>query len=122
MLQACFLSGSFISSTQPVTESAATFPYCSCFYSRSCFDLAVKGELDVLDGICLTYYGCDVQRYAYSYWKRFTRFPFLYFLNRPHNAKAEGALDFFLIELKDFKQNLEQFSGQEITPFSWKRG
>lgn len=84
-----------------------------CSYSRSCFELALKNDYDLLDGL-VTGNICDHVRRLFDVWEYYIKTPFLHILNVPHKI-SDSAYAFFKKEVKEFKENLEKFSEAEIS-------
>jgi len=85
---------------------------------RSALDQALKGNYSYLDGAVFPK-SCDMTRALYSIWKRNIKLP--YYWNLPVPGKTTGeAVDFFIQELKLFKESLEGYTKQQITDNSLK--
>lgn len=95
------------------TEASLHLPVNVCPYPKSCFDQALKGKYDYLDGLVVPNV-CDMVRAIYGFWKISLKLPFIYFLEVPQKTGARAA-EFFAGELAKFRQALEDFSGQQIT-------
>jgi len=103
-----------LGNTEPLQKAADRFRYC-CYYSRSTFEMALRGDLDALDGLCMIDM-CDTQRYGFGFWQKYlTKFPYIYFFIPILYTRATGALQFYMVELDYFKRSLEELSGNEIT-------
>jgi bzd-type benzoyl-CoA reductase N subunit len=76
-----------------------------CSFARSCFDLALKGEYDFLDGFVVSR-SCDNREKMFDFWKRYVKTPNFYFINTPH-VNNEQSLAFFYDEIVRFKEWLE---------------
>ncbi|MBE0414928.1 MAG: 2-hydroxyacyl-CoA dehydratase [Dehalococcoidia bacterium] len=98
---------------EETTEADLHFPVKVCPYPKSCFDQALKGRYDYLDGLVVPNV-CDMIRAMYGFWKRSFKLPYIYFLEVPQKISTHG-VDFFLKQLILFKESLENFSGKEIT-------
>lgn len=95
------------------TEASLHLPINVCPYPKSCFDQALKGKYDYLDGLVVPNV-CDIVRAIYGFWKMSLKVPFVYFLEVPQKTGARAA-EFFAGELAKFKRALEDFSGQPIS-------
>jgi len=85
----------------------------ACPYTRSCLDLALRGEYDFLDGFVMSH-GCDNLVNLYGIWKHHTKPPYAHFINTPHTV-SQPSHDFFAAELGAFKTSLERLVGRELT-------
>lgn len=95
------------------TEADLHFPTNVCPYPKSCFDQALKGRYDYLDGLVVPNV-CDMIRAMYSFWKMRIRLPYIHFLEVPQKISDEG-VDFFSNRLLVFKESLEELSGNSIS-------
>lgn len=88
----------------------------ACFYARTCFELALKGTYDFLDGIVGSF-TCDTFESMFQVWRYNIKLPYYHVVMVPHAIHAEPPLtsEFFKKELEYFKKSLEDFSGKEIT-------
>lgn len=98
---------------EETTEADLHFPINVCPYPKSCFDQALKGRYDYLDGLVVPNV-CDMIRAMYSFWKIRMKLPYIHFLEIPQKISDEG-IEFFSKELIQFKESLEDFSGREIS-------
>ena len=96
-------------------EHASSYLYTnSCSFMRSCFDLALIGGYDFLDG----YVSCSpcegVLRLA-EVWDHYLKNPpLIYILDVPRRI-SEGGFKFYREEVLELKNRLEQFFGVEIS-------
>lgn len=91
----------------------AYLPRNVCSFSRSCFDLALRGEYDYLDGFVVSN-ACDNRGKIYDLWKYHVKIPYIYFINTPH-TNTDKAHSFFYDEVVRFKESLENTFGNEIS-------
>ncbi len=108
-----------IGSPEEITLATGRIPSFMCYPIRSCIDQALKGDLKVLDGVVMTH-SCDALSNINPLITKMVKFPYTYYLVRPHDATKEGALKFFTREVEIFKQSLEEFLREEITEESMK--
>ena len=99
-------------SKEPITQADAYLQTNVCPFARSCFDLALRGGYDYLDGMVIPH-TCDIITHLYDLWKRRIPLPYTYFLNMPHLVN-ENSMDLFCKELVLFRRSLEEWTGQEI--------
>jgi len=98
---------------EEATEADLHFPTNVCPYAKSCFDQALKGRYDYLDGLVVPNV-CDMVRAMYSFWKIKTKLPYIHFLEVPQKISDEG-INFFSKHLLLFKESLEELSGNNIS-------
>ena len=98
---------------EPITKGDTLLETIVCPFVRSCFDLAVKGKYDFLEGIAIPH-ACDSMTRSYSTWTYSLDLPFSHFINIPSVVK-ESSFEFFSAELNTFRKALETFAGKEIT-------
>jgi len=97
----------------PVTVANTYVDPAVCPYVKSCFDMAMKGGYDFLDG-WVTPDTCDNIVNIYRVWNYNLPSPYTYWLNAP-NFLDEACFTFFKRELVFFKRSLEKFAQCEIT-------
>lgn len=97
----------------------AYLPTNSCSFARGCFNSALKGDYDYLDGFVESN-SCDNRRKIYDMWRHHTRVPNAYFINTPH-TNTEKAQEFFYQEVVRFKEWLENTYGSSISDDSLKK-
>jgi len=85
----------------------------SCSFSRSCFQLGLRGEYDFLDGV-VGGSTCDGARRLFDVWRRYIGTPFHHVLNVPRKY-TERAHQLYLDQVMKFKQHLEEFLGTTIS-------
>jgi len=98
---------------EETTEAALHFSTNLCPYCKSCFDQALKGSYDYLDGLVIPNV-CNMVKAMYGFSKHLLKIPYIYFLEVPQRLSGNG-VDFFSKELVRFKESLEGFSGKEIS-------
>jgi len=98
---------------EETTEADLHFPTNLCPFCKSCFDQALKGKYDYLDGLVIPNV-CNIIKALYGFAKLLLKFPYARFLEVPQRLSSEG-VDFFTEELLRFKESLEDFSGKPIS-------
>jgi benzoyl-CoA reductase subunit C len=83
----------------------AYLPSNSCSFARSCFNAALRGDYDYLDGFVESN-SCDNRGKIFDMWTHFSKIPNIYFINTPH-TNTEKAHQFFYDEVVKFKEWLE---------------
>jgi bcr-type benzoyl-CoA reductase subunit C len=91
----------------------AYFRPTSCSFARHCFDTALRGGYDFVDGIVWVN-TCDVVRRLYDNWKEEINTPFLQILSLPKKT-GEKQVAWYREELGNLKEALEGHFGVEIT-------
>jgi len=99
--------------TDTITEAHAYCDPALCPFVKSCFDAALKGAYDFLDG-WVTPDSCDSRVNIYRIWKYNLPSPYTYWLNVP-NFLDEDCFKFFKEELVLFKKSVEKFTQREIS-------
>ena len=95
------------------TEADLHLPANLCPYCRRCFDQALKGRYDYLDGLVIPNV-CNVIKAMYGFSKLLLKAPYIRFLDVPQRLSASGT-SFFAEELGRFRDSLEEFSGTRMT-------
>lgn len=90
-----------------------------CSFSRSCFNSALKGDYDYLDGF-VTSSSCDNRNKIFDMWRYYVRIPYLHFINTPRST-TELAHDFFYAEISRFKTSLEEICRKTISTAALNR-
>lgn len=98
---------------EPVTKADAYVETNMCPYVGKCFDAALKGSYEFLDGIVVPH-TCDAVRAIYDIWKHYLSPDYCHLIDVPH-VTGNSAHTFFKGELKRFKRSLEDFVGREIS-------
>lgn len=83
---------------EKITEAGAYLGTPVCPYVRSCFDAALRGKYDFLDGVIFNN-SCIIMNSLYNLWKRYIKTPFIHILDVPHITSPSGE-DFFVYGLK----------------------
>jgi len=90
-----------------------------CSFCRGCFDLALKGDYDYLDGYVASS-SCDNREKMYDLWRHHVKIPYFYFINTPH-TNTESAHEFFYDEVVRFRESLERAFGTPISDHSLRK-
>jgi len=98
---------------EPITKADTEMETIVCPLIRSCFDMALKGNYDFLDGLVIPH-TCDSVSRTYDIWKYNLGLPYNHFLNVPHSCD-EPSLEFFRAMLGIFRKSLEKFTSKEIS-------
>lgn len=101
-------------------ESNSLLPQFLCSIIRQPLEMALNGELDFIDGMVIPYV-CDATRAFSHVWE--ANFPSLFnhtlWLPKKHEGKSSKS--FLVQEFRRLKENLESFTGKEITSKALKR-
>jgi benzoyl-CoA reductase subunit C len=108
-----------LGSLERTTLADAYLPQNVCSFCRSCFDQALKGKYDYLDGYIVSN-TCDNCGMMYDMWKYHVKVPYFYFINTPH-TRGEKAHGFFYEEVNRFKESLENNFKIDISKESLKK-
>jgi len=98
---------------EETTEADLHFPTNLCPFCKSCFDQALKGNYDYLDGLVVPNV-CNIIKAMYGFSKLLLKIPYVRFLEVPQRMSSNG-VDFFTRELLRFKESLEELSGRQIS-------
>ena len=98
---------------QPITKADTNVETIVCPFIRSCFDLAVKGNYDFLDGLVIPH-ACDSICKTYDAWKYEFNRPFSYFIDIPH-VIDKSSKEYFRTHIKAFIKALEEFVQHKIS-------
>ncbi len=84
----------------------------NCSFSRSCFQMAIRGEYDCLEGM-VAGSTCDGARRLFDLWQYYIKRPFHHILTVPrkYNQKAH---ELYYEQVADFKRHLEEYLGADI--------
>jgi bzd-type benzoyl-CoA reductase N subunit len=93
--------------------SDSYFSSINCSFVRHCFNMALLGEFDFLDGLVLIN-SCDNVRRIYDHWVRQMKTPFVRIMSFPRKAE-EPQVDWFREELATLRSGLEEHFGVQIT-------
>lgn len=97
---------------QDVAESHIHQMYCS--FCRDVLAQGLKGRYDYLDGILMSQ-TCLHMHQSFGIWQLYHPLPYSYYLYMPYSSSS-GSDRFLLNEFKDFKESLEEFTGNPILP------
>jgi bzd-type benzoyl-CoA reductase N subunit len=98
---------------EPITQVDSYLETIACPFTRSAFDLALKGNYSFLDGYVMPH-ACDNIVKLYDLWAHNIEHTYAHFVNVPHTL-SPPSLEFFTAELSTFKRSLERFVGHDIT-------
>lgn len=99
--------------TEQISEADTHLEAIMCPYVRSCFDLALKGKYDFLDGFVVPH-SCDSIERIYNIWRYQLKPAYSHFITVPH-VIFDSSYEFLAEELRVFKQSLEEYTGNSIT-------
>ena len=100
------------SQSEPIDQADACIETMACPFARSCFNLALNGEYDFLDGFVAPH-SCDTVERMYHIWRYYKPAPFTHFINVPH-MMGPSSDEFYHKELEFFIKGLEQWSGKKL--------
>jgi benzoyl-CoA reductase subunit C len=100
------------SQSDPIDQADAFLEPMACPFARSCFNLALKGDYDFLDGFVAPH-SCDTIDRLYNIWRHNKPSPFNHMINVPH-MMGPSSTEFFRKELGYFVKSLERWSGQTL--------
>jgi len=98
---------------EPITKADTEMETIVCPLVRSCFDVALKGKYEFLDGIVIPH-ACDSISRTYDVWKYTLNLPYSHLINMPHST-GEPSLNFYKSILGTFRTSLGKFAGKEIS-------
>lgn len=98
---------------EPITKADTEMETIVCPLVRSCFDMALKGNYEFLDGIVIPH-ACDSICRTYDVWKYSLNLPYSHLINMPHGT-GKPSLDFYQALLDTFRTSLGKFAGREIS-------
>jgi benzoyl-CoA reductase subunit C len=98
---------------EPITKADTEMETIICPLVRSCFDMALKGNYEFLDGLVVPH-ACDSICRTYDIWKYTLDLPYAHFINMPHGTD-DASLDFYRDVLNTFRASLAKFAGKEIS-------
>ncbi|MFC1932206.1 2-hydroxyacyl-CoA dehydratase subunit D [Chloroflexota bacterium] len=104
---------------EPITKADTQMETIACPLVRSCFDMALKGRYEFLDGLVIPH-ACDSICRTYDIWKYSLNLPYCHFINLPHSTD-DSSLEFFKAVLNTFKRSLGEFTGRGISDESLAR-
>ncbi len=100
------------SQCDPIDQADAYVEPMACPYARSCFNLALNGKYDFLDGFVAPH-SCDTIERMYHIWRHSMPAPFSHFINVPH-MMGPSSDEFYRKELEFFIKGLETWSGKKL--------
>ncbi|MBE0480936.1 MAG: 2-hydroxyacyl-CoA dehydratase [Dehalococcoidia bacterium] len=107
------LAGGFLPFRMRATGSTSTelsdayYSSINCSFPRHCFNLALMGSFDFLDGIvCLN--SCDHVRRLYDNWKRFVKPLYLEMMSLPRKTEAPQ-VEWYRDEINNLRRSLEDY-------------
>jgi bzd-type benzoyl-CoA reductase N subunit len=100
------------SQSAPIDQADACIEPMACPFARSCFNLALNGEYDFLDGFVAPH-SCDTVERMYHIWRHYKPAPFTHFINVPH-MMGPSSDEFYHKELQLFIKDLEKWSGKKL--------
>jgi benzoyl-CoA reductase subunit C len=98
---------------EPITKADTEMETIICPLVRSCFDIALKGGYDFLEGLVIPH-ACDSICRTYDIWKYSLNLPYAHFVNMPHGT-GDASLVFYEDVLNTFRKSLSKFAGKEIS-------
>jgi len=98
---------------EPITKADTQMETIACPLVRSCFDMALKGSYDFLDGLVIPH-ACDSICRTYDVWKYNLGLPYSHLVDVPHSTD-DLSLEFFKAVLGTFRKSLGRFAGKEIS-------
>lgn len=98
---------------EPITRADTEMETIVCPLVRSCFDMALKGNYEFMDGIVIPH-ACDSISRTYDVWKYTLNLPYAHFINMPHGTD-EPSLNFYKALLGTFRTSLGRFAGRKIS-------
>ncbi len=105
-------------SLEPSKHADVYLPINTCSFVRSCFDSALKGDYEYLDGLVISN-SCDNRNKIFDLWKHHVKIPYVHFINTPH-TRTEGTHNFFYDEILRFKTSLQVTFGEKLSDTTLK--
>ena len=102
------------SQRDPIDQADAYIEPMACPFARSCFNLALEGRYDFLDGFVAPH-SCDTIERMYHIWRHNKPSPYNHLMNVPHML-GPGSTAFYRDELAYFIKTLEDWSGRKLDP------
>ena len=100
------------SQSDSIDQADAFIEPMACPFARSCFNKALKGEYNFLDGFVAPH-SCDTIERMYHIWRHNTPSSFNHLLNVPHMT-GPSSTAFYRSELAYFIKCLENWSGRTL--------
>ena len=98
---------------EPITKADTQMETIACPLVRSCFDMALKGSYDFLDGLVIPH-ACDSICRTYDVWKYNLGLPYSHLVDVPHSTD-DSSLEFFKAVLGTFRKSLGRFTGKDVS-------
>jgi len=98
---------------EPITKADIEMETIVCPLVRSCFDMALKGNYEFLDGIVIPH-ACDSICRTYDVWKYTLNLSYSHFINMPHGTD-DSSLNFYKALLDTFRTSLSKFADRDIS-------
>lgn len=102
-----------LGSEEPITAANDVVQSYVCAVVRSSFDLALRGELDFLDGVIFPDV-CDTVQVLADLWDVHRPKPFNHSFALPGKVNSPSTRPYLLAQLRPIKDGLEQLTGQSI--------
>jgi benzoyl-CoA reductase subunit C len=100
------------SQSESIDQADACIEPMACPFARSCFNLALNGKYDFLDGFVAPH-SCDTVERIYHIWRHYKPSPFTHFINVPH-MMGPSSEAFYRKELEFFIKGLEKWSDKNL--------
>jgi benzoyl-CoA reductase subunit C len=100
------------SQSDPIDQADAYIEPMACPFARSCFNLALNGKYNFLDGFVAPH-SCDTIERMYHIWRHSKPAPFTHLINVPH-MMGPSSDEFYRKELEFFIKGLETWSGKKL--------
>ncbi|MCX8126176.1 MAG: 2-hydroxyacyl-CoA dehydratase family protein, partial [Dehalococcoidia bacterium] len=91
----------------------------NCSFTRSCFQLGIRGEYDFLDGV-VGGSTCDGARRLFDLWRIYLKPSFWHVLTVPRKT-TQRAHELYYDQCQRFKEHFEEFLGFRITDEALRR-
>lgn len=104
---------------EPVSQADAHLETFLCPYWRNCFDIALKGQYEFLDGF-VSCHSCNTVDKLHEIWKYYIRPPYTHFVMVPHVTRAP-AMRFFKARLLAFQKSLAEYLGDSVSDERMKK-
>lgn len=96
-----------------ITKLADVYlPVNTCSFARSCFNSALKGDYNYLDGFVASS-SCDNRDKIFDMWRYHVKIPYMHLINTPRTRTGRSH-SFFYEEVLRFKASLEKSFGKKI--------
>ncbi len=104
----------------PVLEDGNAYRYINnVSFSRSCLQMGLRGEYDLLDGV-VGGSTCDGARRLFDLWRIYIKTPFYHVLTVPRKS-TQKAHDLYYSQVAQFQQQLEEFLNTRISEESLRQ-